>query len=158
MSRQAQRSPKSSGDGVADNEEDGDRGGQHDEPQSKDKDRDGHRHVSSREQSPDNSGYKCYLSTCTDVVIDVVISKTSAYCRLQRTKEYTKANYSLRAKSQTSSPPRREDSDNLVSTITQACCENNTVMEVKSMKSQNRCAVKLRTMSMKTRAHLRSTA
>ena len=57
----------------------------------------------SREQSPDNSGYKCYQSMCTDVVIDVVIVKTTAYCRLQRTKEYTKANYSLRAKSQTSS-------------------------------------------------------
>ena len=68
---------------------------------------------------------------CTDVVIGVVIGKTTAYCRLQRTKEYTKANYSLRTKSQTSSPPRREDSDSLVSTITQAGCENNTVMEVK---------------------------
>ena len=52
------------------------------------------------------------------------------------------SHYSLRAKSQTSSPPRREDSDSLVSTITQACCENNTVMEVKSMKSQNRCVGK----------------
>ena len=136
ISRQAQRSRKSSGDGVADNEEDEDRGGQHDEPQSKDKDRDGHRHVSSREQRPDNSGYKCYQSMCTDVVIGVVIGQRTAYCRLQRTKEYTKANYSLRAKSQTSSPPRREDSDSLVSTTTQAGCENNTVMEVKSMKSQ----------------------
>ena len=34
---------------------------------------------------------------------DVVIGKTSAYWRLQQTKEYTKADYSLRAKSQTSS-------------------------------------------------------
>ena len=84
-------------------------------------------------------GLKCYQSMCTDVVIGVVIGQRTAYCRLQRTKEYTKANYSLRAKSQTSSPPRREDSDSLVSTITQAGCENNTVMEVKSMKSQKRC-------------------
>ena len=87
-------------------------------------------------------GINAIKSMCTDVVIGVVIGKTTAYCRLQRTKEYTKANYSLRAKSQTSSPPRREDSDSLVSTITQACCENNTVMEVKSMKSQNRCVGK----------------
>ena len=98
--------------------------------------------IHSKNNGPDNSGYKSYLSTCTDVVIDVVIVKTTAYCRLQRTKEYTKANYSLRAKSQTSSPPRREDSDSLVSTITQACCENNTVMEAKSMKSHNRCVGK----------------
>jgi hypothetical protein len=66
-----------------------------------------------------------------------------------------------RAKSQTSSPPRREDSDSLESTITQACCENDTVMEVQSMKSpgqKHEWSVKLRTSpSMKTRAHLEST-
>ena len=45
---------------------------------------------------------------CTDVVIGVVIGKTTAYCRLQRTKEYTKANYSLRAKSQTSYWPVKD--------------------------------------------------
>ena len=98
-------------------------------------DLDGTRHPL-KEQLPVNTGVKCYQSMCIDVVIGIVIGKTTAYCRLQRTKEYTKANYSLRAKSQTSSPPRREDSDSLVSTITQAGCENNTVMEVKSMKSQ----------------------
>ena len=109
---------------------------------SKGKDQDGHRHVMRTHEEATTGevrGLKYYQSMCTDVVIGVVIGKTAAYCRLQRTKEYTKANYSLRAKSQTSSPPRREDSDSLVSTITQACCENNTVMEVKSMKSQNRC-------------------
>ncbi len=43
---------------------------------------------------------------CADVIIGVVIGKTTAYCttvELQRTKEYMKADYSLRAKSQTSS-------------------------------------------------------
>ena len=45
------------------------------------------------------------LSTTRNVHTYVVIGDvTTAYWRLQRTKEYTKADYRLRAKSQTSSP------------------------------------------------------
>ena len=68
-----------------------------------------------KNHSPVDTGGKIgYQSMCTDVVIGVVIGKTTAYCRLQQTNEYTKADYSLRAKSQTSSPPRREDEESLL--------------------------------------------
>ena len=80
ISRQAQRRRESSGDGVADNEEVVDRGGQHHEPPTDGKDQDGHRHVMRTHEEATTGevrGLKYYQSMCTDVVI----GKTTAYCR-----------------------------------------------------------------------------
>ena len=80
ISRQAQRRRESSGDGVADNEEVVDRGGQHHELPTEGKDQDGHRHVMRTHEEATTGevrGLKYYQSMCTDVVI----GKTTAYCR-----------------------------------------------------------------------------
>ena len=86
ISHQAQRRRESSGDLRADrvgtdDEEVEDRGGQHHELPNRAKDQDGHRHVMSNTIegaiSGQLRGIKYYQSMCTDVVI----GKTTAYCR-----------------------------------------------------------------------------
>ena len=85
ISRQAQRRRESSGELRADrvgtdDEEVVDRGGQHHELPTEGKDQDGHRHVMRTHEEATTGevrGLKYYQSMCTDVVI----GKTTAYCR-----------------------------------------------------------------------------